>query len=261
MMVVRWRVLAIPVAVAVLSGCTGETAEPVGAPEPSSVQPSAATSAPSGIVESVKPNAVRVLTREAPEVETLEAGRYAVWLTPELQFEVDVPDRWEVVQGRYFSPSDESAHVGGILGVVAAPDVTSVAAHPCRDHTWHTLGSSARDLADALAAQPYVTVSRPVPVSVGAFRGWALTYTVPADADLAACEGGTAAMYNTDRARGPTAGWQAEEAGLVALMRIVDVGDDRYVVQAFQDLGDPRPRAAAAILRRLVASVRFVDPG
>ena len=94
--------------------------------------------------------------------------------------------------------------------------------HPCDDHTKTAVGPTVRDLATAMSSQPFLTVSKPVPATVGGEHGVFLTVRVPEDAETFRCVDSRVILYDD---------WVAG-AGYVGRWWILDVGGDRFVVHA-----------------------------
>ena len=139
-----------------------------------------------------------MLDQHGPEYVFTKEGRYAVRLTPELVYEVDAPDMWEVYRGRYFSTSDFSGGTG-VFSVAGPVTNAWLPAHPCRDRALMPVGRTARDLADALAAQPVLKVTRPKPVSIAGGRGVYVEVRIPDRVNSAACQGGDVALFTWKR--------------------------------------------------------------
>ena len=115
---------------------------------------------------------------------SMRSGRYALRLTPTLGYQVDVPDLWTVVSGRFLNAGPKSE---GLFFVAPAPATTGLALHPCRDHTTRVVGPSVSDLAGALRTQSVLDVTKPVPVTLDGHRGLYLEVTIPAEVYAGSC--------------------------------------------------------------------------
>ena len=165
------------------------------------------------------------LDQHGPEYVFTKEGRYAVRLTPELVYEVDAPDMWEVYRGRYFSTSDFSGGTG-VFSVDGPVTEAWLPAHPCRDRALVPVGPTARDLADALAAQPVLEVTRPKPVSIAGGRGVYVEVSIPDRVSPSACEQGEVALFTTTRRRED---WWDLSAGEAMTYWILDVDGQRFI--------------------------------
>ena len=171
------------------------------------------------------------LDQHGPEYVFTKEGRYAVRLTPELVYEVDAPDMWEVYRGRYFSTSDFSGG-SGIFSVNGPVTEAWLPAHPCRDRALMPVGATARDLADALAAQPGLKVTRPKPVSLRGERGVYIEVRIPDRVNPVSCDRGEVAVLTSTRR--PDDWWDLS-AGEVVNYWILDVDGQRWIVAGVCD--------------------------
>jgi len=188
---------------------------------------------PQDPVLSPRPGEVLELDQHGPQYVFTKAGRYAVRLTPDLVYEVDTPDMWEVLDGRFFSTSDLSGGSGIFLVAEAPAGETWLPAHPCRDRTRVPVGPTARDLADALAAQPVFTATAPSPTAMAGRAGVSLELRIPNGVNSSACDGGFVAGF-TSTSRFPD--WYVYgESGKVAQLWILDVDGQRFVVASLCD--------------------------
>ena len=234
------RVSWLPAVAAVLilgaTGCTsagtddrrgdahsGLTSSPAAGPEtPTESQ------TPQDPVLSPRPGEVIELDQHGPEYVFTKAGRYAVRLTPELEYEVDAPEMWEVYRGRYFSTSDFSGGTG-VFSVAGPLTEAWLPAHPCRDRVLVPVGPTARDLADALAAQSVLDVTRPKAVSIAGGHGVYVEVRIPDRVNSAACQGGGVALFTWRR---PPDWWELS-AGNAVTYWILDVDGQRLVLAGF----------------------------
>ena len=97
----------------------------------------------------------------------LERGRYGVRVSDSLLYSVDVPDNSEVFDGVYPNPRSEELAGYAIVWIEVADKDTKLPVDPCQDHTAKVVGPTVEDLARALSDQPFLTVTRPVEVTVG----------------------------------------------------------------------------------------------
>jgi hypothetical protein len=226
------RTIAAACALLVTASCTAsEEPDSAGTPAPSSEAASSTavnTPEPQDPVFSPGPGEVLNLDPHGPEFVFTKEGRYAVRLTPDLAYEVDAPDMWEVYRGRYFSTSDFSGG-NGVLSVAGPVTEASLPAHPCRDRTLMQAGPTARDLADALAAQPVLDVTRPTAVSMTAGRGVYVEVRIPGRVDSTACQGGGVALFTWKR---PPDWWELW-AGNTVIYWILDAEGQRMVLAGF----------------------------
>ena len=173
------------------------------------------------------PGEVLELDQHGPEYVFTKEGRYAVRLTPELVYEVDAPDMWEVYRGRYFSTSDFSGGTG-VFSVDGPVTQAWVPAHPCRDRALVPVGPTARDLADALAAQPGLDVTRPKPVSIARGRGVYLEVSIPDRVSPSACNARRSGPVHHDRGDEKTGRFPLQ-AGEAMTYWILNVDGQRFI--------------------------------
>jgi hypothetical protein len=176
-------------------------------------------------VLSPRPGEVLELDQHGSEYVFTKEGRYAVRLTPELVYEVDAPDMWEVYRGRYFSTSKFSGGTG-VFSVDGPVTDAWLPVHPCRDRALTPVGPTARDLADALAAQPVLDVSQMKQVSIAGGRGVHVEVSLPDRVRPSACEQGEVALFTTTRRRED---WWDLSAGEVVTYWILDVDGQRFI--------------------------------
>ncbi len=221
--------IAAACALVVTASCSAsEEPDNAGPPAPPSEAASSATATtpePQDPVLSPRPGEVLELDQHGPEYVFTKAGRYAVRLTPRLVHEVDAPDMWEVYRGRYFSTSDYSGGTG-VFSVDGPVTQAWLPAHPCGDRAQVSVGPTARDLADALAAQPVLDVTRPKPVSIAGGRGVHVEVSIPDRVSPSACEEGEVALFTTTRRRED---WWALSAGEAMSYWILDVDGQRFI--------------------------------
>ena len=223
-----WRMIAAACALLVTASCTAsEEPDNAGSPPPSAAASSTAanTPEPQDPVLTPMPGEVLELDQHGPEYVFTKEGRYAVRLTPELVYEVSAPDMWEVYRGRYFSTSDFSGGTGVFSVDGPVPDVW-LPTHPCRDRALVPVGPKARDLADALAAQPALDVTRPTPVSIAGGHGVQVQVSIPDRVSPSACEQGEVALFTTTRRREDWWDLAADEA---ITYWILDVDGQRFI--------------------------------
>ena len=183
---------------------------------------------PQDPVLSPLPGEVIELDQHGPEYVFTKEGRYAVRLTPELVYEVDSPEMWEVYRGRYFSTSDFSGGAG-VFSVAGPVTEAWLPAHPCRDRALMPVGATARDLADALAGQSVLDVTRPRAVSLAGGHGVYLEVRIPDRVNSAACQGGGVALFTWRR---PPDWWELS-AGNALMYWILDVDGQRFILAGF----------------------------
>lgn len=252
-----WRVLAAACALLVTASCSAGEAKPENARSPSA--PSEAESStpadalePQDPVLTPGPGKVLELDQHGPEYVFTKEGRYAVRLTPELVYEVDAPDMWEVYRGRYFSTSDFSGGTG-VFSVDGPVTQAWVPAHPCRDRALVPVGPTAHDLADALAAQPGLSVTRPTPVSIVGGRGVHLEVSIPDRVSPTACKQGEVALFTTTRRRED---WWDLSAGEATTYWIMDVDRQRFIAAGWCETACTE--ADLEVLAEMAESVTFV---
>jgi hypothetical protein len=182
----------------------------------------------------------------------LDGGRYGVRVSDSLLYSVDVPDSSEVFDGVYLNPRSEALGRDAILWIEVAGKDTALPVDPCQDHTAKVVGPTVEDLARALSDQPFLTVTRPVGVTVDGMEGLFVKVTVPEDAELSACQDSRVAIYaDIDK---PSDGWTADEPGLVDRMWILDVDGARHVLRA---RAWPNAGQQARAMTRMVESITF----
>lgn len=109
--------------------------------------------------------------------------------------------------------------------------VTEVFGEPCNwTDTLFDPGSSVSDLANALHQVPTRHASEPVPVSIDGAEGTYLEWSVPGDVDFSDCDEGFFESWKGDV--GGTDRYQ-QLPGQIDRIWILDVGDDRLVIDAF----------------------------
>jgi hypothetical protein len=113
-------------------------------------------------------------------------------------------------------------------------------------------GPSAKDLAKALVAQKGAETSKPVPVTVGGYRGQYLTYQVGKGIDVLQCEASAFDIFST----GPGS-WYLEASRERAAIWILDVDGERLVLAWVAVPGVPR--AAMREMTHMVQSAHFVE--
>jgi len=124
---------------------------------------------------------------QIPEDTPLDPGRYSVGLLFDdgpTRAIVDVPEGY-VGGGPVIGSDDGDLAFWG--------SVTRVDTDPCLGGTQVDAGTSVHDLASLLVAQRHMKASRPVPVTIGGYRGLYLTLTAPADLDR--CRDGNVTIY------------------------------------------------------------------
>jgi hypothetical protein len=249
-------VLAAACALLATASCSAGEEEPenAGSPTtPSEVASStpANTPEPQDPVLTPGPGEVLELDQHGPEYVFTKVGRYAVRLSPELVYEVDAPDMWEVYRGRYFSTSDFSGGTG-VFSVDGPVTQAWVPAHPCRDRALVHVGPTARDLADALAAQPGLDMTRPKPVSIDGGRGVHLEVSIPDHVSPSACKQGEVALFTTTRRRED---WWDLSAGEAMTYWILDVNGQRFIAAGWCET--PCTDADLEVLAGMAESVTF----
>ncbi|RHW23604.1 hypothetical protein D0Z08_28680 [Nocardioides immobilis] len=257
-----WRLASAATLLLLVTSC-GTTASDEDAGDGPSAPSSTAASTPLGTAEpqdpvlSPGPGEVLELDQHGSEYVFTKAGRYAVRLTPDLVYEVDSPDMWEVLDGRFFSTSDFSGGRGIFLVAEAPAGKTWLPAHPCRDRTRVPVGPTVRDLAEALATQPVFEATGPASAAIAGRTGVFLRLTLPDRFKWTTCDGGFAVGF-TSKDRFPD--WYVYgEAGLDVSLWILNVDGQRFVMIS-------RCETACSdkdfeILRQMAESVTFIGAG
>lgn len=243
-------VRAMPVVLAatavVLGACTSDTDSDGSAGGGDSAVSESSTEEPT-----YSPEAGEVVTLEQDQKwATLEQGRYAVQVISSMLYEVDVPDRWRVYQGRFLnSPPQENT----IFFVSSAPkSSTELPQHPCDDPTGTRVGPSVSDLANGLRDQPVLQVSKPDPVTVDGHDGLYVEVRIPETVDSSTCVDDTVALFSTG-----SADWGWTE-GFVGRWWILKVGGERVVINA--QCGTACADDDLDILTTMAESVTFTRP-
>ena len=200
--------------------------------------------------------------------ESVPAGRYAAPFNgddvePGPWAELDVPAGFRKSEASTLRASD-----GRRLGLWR---VATVNTDPCYGADFTDPGPSVRDLAAALAAQPVLGGTNPVPVRLGGFAGLYLEQRVPAGLDWHDCVtmmgsprhdavAPPVPMYYFDVWREPGVGTARVDLrpGRTHRVWILDVDGDRLVVDATFD--STATVAQQQELMRLVRSIRFTQP-
>jgi len=195
---------------------------------------------------------VGVLSQATEGFVALDGGRYGVRVSDSLLYAVDVPDSSEVFDGTYLNPRSSALGRDGILWIEEAGKDTALPVDPCQDHTAEVVGPTVEDLATALSDQPFLTVTRPVGVSVGGTEGLFVKATVPGDADLSACQDSEVAIYGNIDA--PSDGWTTDVPGMVDRLWILDVDGVRHVLWARTW---PNAGQQARAMTRMVETITF----
>lgn len=200
--------------------------------------------------------------------QSVPAGRYAAAfmgndVEPGPWAELDVPTGF-----RKGAASAIRASGGRRVGLWM---IDTVNTDPCFSVDFADPGPSVRDLADALAAQPILGGTDPVPVRLGGFSGLYLQQTMPADLDWHDCVTALGdsrhnaiapplPMYYFDlwREPGVTTGYLNLQPGQIHRVWILDVDGHRLVVDAA--FGSTATAAEQRELMKLVRSIRFTLP-
>ena len=181
------------------------------------------------------PGEVMTLPFGANGWATMRQGRYAVHVTPTLGYQVDVPDNWRALSGRFLSTPVESASVFHVAP--ALRNHTRLPAHPCRDHATRLVGPTVSHLARALRRQAVLKVTKPLPVTLGGRQGLYVKVTVPDNVDPSTCVEGSVTLFEGgDEAEDD--GWVGD-AGYVGHWWILDVHGERIVVMPQCDISCP----------------------
>ena len=228
------------------SSQTGDSASPTEASEP---EPTFTVFDPD---EPTLPGGVRVLSQATNYFVPLDGGRYGVRVSDSLLYSVDVPDNSEVFDGEYLNPRSAELSRDGILWIEVADQDTALPVHPCLDHTARVVGPTVEDLASALSDQPFLTVTRPVEVTVGGIEGLFVRVAVPDDAEVSACQDGEVAIYEDIDTHPDT--WTVDAPGLVDRMWILDVDGVRHVLRA---RAWPNAGQQVRAMTRMVESITF----
>jgi hypothetical protein len=160
---------------------------------------------------------------------TMRQGRYAVEVTASLTYELDVPDRWKVLGGRFLNTPPSGAN--SIFFASQAPaDDTWLPRHPCRDHSVTPVGPDVADLAAGLRRQPVLRVSKPAAVTVDGHSGLYLEVRIPGEVDASRCVDDIVHLFSIGRTGDVLREeWQWEE-GFVGQWWILDVDGKRVVI-------------------------------
>jgi hypothetical protein len=222
----------------------------------------AADSTSSDEVPAVDPDATTPTPTQAPDATSdvvielprgrsssaLPQGRYAVRLTSRLAYQVDVPDRWNVVGGRFLNADPQAS----IFFVAPAPSSTGLPLHPCRDHTIEVVGPTVSDLAAAVRRQPVLDVTRPVPVTLAGYRGLYVEVTIPETVESGSCVDERVSLFESGGPDGYA--WQG---GYVGRWWILDVEGERMVVMPQCDTGCSEDEFAT--LTTMAESITFTQ--
>jgi hypothetical protein len=244
---VRCAPAVLAVLAVLLGACSGET----------ELAPKATVFDPD---EPPLPGGVRVLSRDVNDFVEVDRGRYGVRVSDSLVYQVDVPAASEVFGGEVLNPGSLDTGRNGILYVETADEDTALALNPCHDHTLRGVGPTVEDLARALSAEPFVTVTKPMEVTVGGMKGLFVKVAMPEGAELSACQDGKVQLLGDidDRPDGDN-GWENPE--IVERMWILDIGGVRHVIHANVFTGptaaDPEHQTRA--LTRMVESMAFTE--
>jgi hypothetical protein len=216
---------------ALLSACTGDPT-PTSDDQPST-SPSSASPSPSG------PPLVSTL----PEGARLDPGPYALSAGPELPLVVlDVPSGFQA--GGDFLFGD------GAIGYWA---VTGIYKNPCTKRGGvKDVGSTVDDLATALASQPLILATKPVPVSLGGYDGAFLELTAP-KLDYNTCTPKDVAFWRTE-----DGDRFADTAGKFDRVWVLDVKGNLLVINAAFEQHNSTQDIEA--LTTVVESARFIEP-
>ena len=178
----------------------------------------------------------------------MQQGRYALQLTSTLAYQVDVPDQWNVVGGRFLNADPQPS----IFFVAPAPASTGLPLHPCRDHTTRVVGPTVRDLAGALRRQPVLDVTKPVPVALDGHRGLYLEVTIPDTVDTDSCVDDRVSLFESG---GPD-GYVGQQ-GYVGRWWILEVDGERMVAMPQCDTGCTKDEFAT--LTTMAESITFTQ--
>jgi hypothetical protein len=229
--------LAFITAVVLVSGCTAE--EP--APAAAEVMAPSPTPAP----------VVRLPQTSTDDRTVLAEGRYelAVLDADSLWYRVDVPDRWESQGGMFLHPPGSGRAAFLVAG---AAETLGVARQPCRDHNKAPTGPGVGDLVQAMADQPVLEVSRPVPVRLDAAQGQYIEVRVPEAFDARACEQGLGNVGFFGTGSGDM--WSGRP-GYLGQWWVLDVDGQRIVVMPWCQ--QPCAGTTAGDLKTMAQSIHF----
>jgi hypothetical protein len=220
---------ALTAVVVLLSACTDTSAATEDGPPQS---PSIASPPP--------------LIATLPAGSRLDPGPYALAAigAPEMpRAVVNVPSGFEA--GGDFLFSEEAA-----IGYWA---VSGVYRNPCtKEGGLMTVGHTVDDLANALASQPLIPATKPVPISIGGHDGAYLELTAPL-LDYDACTPQDVAFWRTENGDRFT-----DAAGKFDRVWILDVEGNRVVINAAFDRRATVQEVQA--LTNVVESVEFTEP-
>jgi hypothetical protein len=189
-------------------------------------------------------------------VGELDPGSYLVtredW-TP-VPFSITVPAGWaNNAAGFMTKHADEPAEV-----MLTPWLVTHIYADACQwDGTLFEVGTTADDLAAALAEQGAREVSGPIDVTLGGHPAKQIELSVPADLDAATCDDGGMRSWPSS-ATDETTGW-IPRPGQTDVVYIIDVDGERILIGTTRG-----PEASDQDVRELegvIASIRIIsDP-
>lgn len=237
-----------------LCGCTADAGSPGAARADRPAQASEPSPSPTEPIYSPEVGEVMTLPRDTDRA-TMRQGRYTVQVTSSLSYELDVPDRWIAISGRFLNSGPGTSSIFFVSQAPAAD--TWLPRHPCRDHSVTPVGPTVADLADGLRHQPVVQVSRPAPVTVDGYSGLYLEVTIPDDVDASRCVDDIVHLFslgkNADILREE---WQWE-AGYVGRWWILDVDGQRIVVMPQCDSDNDCTQHDLDVLTRMAESITF----
>jgi len=242
-------VIALVVGSQILSqGGVARTTPPADAPTPS---PS-----PTEPIYSPGVGEVMALPRDTDRA-TMRQGRYAVQVTSSLSYELDVPDRWIAISGRFLNSGPGTS---SIFFVSQAPaDDTWLPRHPCRDHSVTPVGPDVADLATGLRQQPGLTVTQPAAVTVDGYSGLYLEVRIPDRIDASRCADDIVHLFSIGR-NGDVRReeWQWED-GYVGRWWILDVDGKRIVVMPQCDRDNDCTPHDIDTFTRMAESITFTS--
>ena len=245
--------VVLAVMATLLGGCSADPAATESAPssESGSADPRK-SGEPNPLPEVFDPSeptlrgGVRVLSQDVDGFVGVEAGRHAVRVSESLLYQFDLPEDSDVFGGVYLNPG-RRVDGDSIIYLFPADERMALPVHPCRDHTFRTVGPTVGDLAGALSRQPFLQVTRPVEVTVGDADGLFVKATVPDDADVGACQDRQVVITSDEQGI-------VDEPGVIDRMWILDIKGARHVLLA-RTFGSTR--LDTRLVTRLVESITF----
>ena len=247
------------VAILAIAGCATARDTESTVPSPSMVGAVATTT---GAGPTPTPSATLTPTQSSlllPATGALEPGTY-YYHDPDqgvARFTFTVPEGWATADGGSFvyresSPRPRDPYAVGevLLTIWTVSHVYTDACH--HEATLVDAGTTADELASLLVAQKGRVASAATDVTLGGFPAKRIELTVPADLDVAKCDGGFIKFWP---AAGPdeSGGLCCTDVGSTDVVYIVDVAGNRFAVVARHQASSSAEELAE--LEAIVASI------